>query len=101
LIYAFGGAVLSWPVMMLIYAEPLRNLGKYTTVDVLSYCMRSSTVRVVSAIVNLALVLMYMLLQMVGAGYLIHLLFGLSYETGVVVAGVVMTIYVLFGGMIA
>jgi cation/acetate symporter len=101
LIYAFGGAVLSWPVMMFLYAEPLRNLGKYTTVDVLSYCLRSSSVRVVSAIVTLALVLMYMLLQMVGAGNLIHLLFGLSYETGVMIVGVIMTVYVLFGGMLA
>jgi cation/acetate symporter len=100
LLYAIG-AMMGWPVMMFLLAEPLRNLGKYTFADVVSYRLDSTAVRVMAAISALSLVLMYLILQMVGTGTLIHLLFGLGYESAVVITGGIMAVYVLFGGMIA
>jgi cation/acetate symporter len=99
-IYSIGGLI-GWPVMMFLLAEPLRNLGKYTVGDVLSFRLGSPSIRIMVAINSLILVLIYLLLQMVGAGTLVQLLFGLPYESAVILTGVIMLIYVLFGGMIA
>ncbi len=100
LIYSVGWLV-GWPVVMFLIAEPLRNLGKYTFADVVAYRLRQTPVRIAAAIGTLAVVTFYLIAQMVGAGNLIQLLFGLPYELAVVIVGVVMLAYVLFGGMIA
>jgi cation/acetate symporter len=100
LIYSIGFLV-GWPIVMFLIAEPLRNLGKYTFADVVAYRLAGGPVRVAAALGTLAVVTFYLIAQMVGAGNLIKLLFGISYETAVVIVGAVMLLYVLFGGMIA
>ena len=100
LIYSIGFLV-GWPVVLCLIAEPLRNLGRYTFADVVAFRLRQKPVRVASAFGGLAVIAFYLIAQMVGAGNLIRLLFGLSYETAVVIVGVVMLAYVLFGGMLA
>ena len=100
LIYSIGFLV-GWPVVLFLIAEPLRNLGKYTFTDVVAFRLRARPVRIASAIGSLAVVAFYLIAQMVGAGNLIALLFGLDYEWAIVIVGVVMLAYVLFGGMIA
>ena len=100
LIYSIGFLV-GWPVVMFLIAEPLRNLGKYTFADVVAFRLRQAPVRVAAAIGSLAVVSFYLIAQMVGAGNLIRLLFGFEYEFAVVIVGVVMLAYVLFGGMMA
>ena len=100
LIYSVGWLV-GWPIMTFLVAEPLRNLGKYTFADVLAYRLRQRPVRIAAAVGGLTVVSFYLIAQMVGAGNLIKLMFGLSYEGAVVVVGVVMLAYVLFGGMLA
>ena len=100
LIYSIGFLV-GWPIVMFLIAESLRNLGRYTFADVVAYRLRQRPVRIAAACGTLAVVAFYLIAQMVGAGNLIRLLFGLSYETAVVIVGAVMLAYVLFGGMIA
>jgi len=100
LIYSVGWLV-GWPVITFLIAEPLRNLGKYTFTDVVAYRLRQRPVRVAAASGTLAVVSFYLIAQMVGAGNLIHLMFGLSYRAAVITVGGVMLLYVLFGGMIA
>ena len=100
LIYSIGFLV-GWPVVMFLIAEPLRNLGKYTFTDVVAFRLQQTPVRVASAIGGLAVVAFYLIAQMVGAGNLIRLLFGLPYELAVTIVGLVMLAYVLFGGMLA
>jgi cation/acetate symporter len=100
LIYSTGWLV-GWPVVLFLIAEPLRNLGKYTFADVLAARLRQTPVRIAAAIGTLATVIFYLIAQMVGAGGLIRLMFGLTYETAVVIVGAAMIAYVLFGGMIA
>jgi len=100
LIYSIGFLV-GWPIVMFLIAEPLRNLGKYTFADVVAYRLTQRPVRIAAAFGTLSVVAFYLIAQMVGAGNLIRLLFGLSYEAAVVITGGVMLLYVLFGGMIA
>ena len=100
LIYSIGFLV-GWPVVLCLIAEPLRNLGRYTFADVVAFRLRQRPVRVASAFGGLAVIAFYLIAQMVGAGNLIRLLFGMSYELAVVIVGVVMLAYVLFGGMLA
>jgi cation/acetate symporter len=100
LIYSIGFLV-GWPIVMFLIAEPLRNLGKYTFADVVAYRLSQRPVRIAAAFGTLSVVAFYLIAQMVGAGNLIRLLFGLSYELAVVLVGGVMLLYVLFGGMIA
>jgi len=100
LIYSIGFLV-GWPIVMFLIAEPLRNLGRYTFADVVAYRLRAAPVRIAAAFGTLAVVSFYLIAQMVGAGNLIRLLFGLSYEMAVVIVGLVMLAYVLFGGMLA
>jgi cation/acetate symporter len=100
LIYSTGWLV-GWPVVLFLIAEPLRNLGKYTFADVLAARLAPAPVRLAAAVGTLATVAFYLIAQMVGAGGLIRLMFGLSYETAIVLVGVAMIAYVLFGGMIA
>ena len=100
LIYSTGWLV-GWPVVLFLIAEPLRNLGRYTFADVLASRLSQTPVRLAAALGTLATVTLYLVAQMVGAGSLIRLMFGFSYETAIVIVGVVMIGYVLFGGMIA
>jgi cation/acetate symporter len=100
LIYSIGWLV-GWPLVMFLIAEPLRNLGRYTFADVLAARLRQTPIRIAAAIGGLAVICFYLIAQMVGAGNLIQLLFGLPYEVAVAIVGVVMLAYVLFGGMIA
>jgi cation/acetate symporter len=100
LIYSTGWLV-GWPVVLFLIAEPLRNLGKYTFADVVALRLKQTPVRLAAAIGTLATVIFYLIAQMVGAGGLIKLMFGLSYETAIIIVGAAMISYVLFGGMIA
>jgi len=100
LIYSIGFLV-GWPVVMFLIAEPLRNLGRYTFADVVAYRLRQTPTRIAAAFGTLSVVTFYLIAQMVGAGNLVKLMFGLRYETAIVIVGVVMMAYVLFGGMIA
>ena len=100
LIYSTGWLV-GWPIILFLIAEPLRNLGKYTFTDVVAYRLRQKPVRVASAIGTMAVVLTYLIAQMVGSGTLIKLLFGIPYVWAEIIVGCVMMTYVLFGGMIA
>jgi cation/acetate symporter len=100
MIYATGWLV-GWPALMFLIAEPLRNLGQFTFADVVAFRLRQVPVRIASAFGGILTLLFYVLAQMVGAGNLITLMFGLRYEWAVLVVGVVMLAYVLFGGMIA
>jgi cation/acetate symporter len=100
LIYSVGWLV-GWPVITFLVAEPLRNLGTYTFADVVAFRLRQRPVRIAAAISTLAVVTFYLIAQMVGAGNLIHLMFGLDYSLALVIVGGVMLLYVLFGGMIA
>jgi cation/acetate symporter len=100
LIYSTGWLV-GWPVVLFLIAEPLRNLGRYTYADVVASRLRQRPVRIAAAIGTLATVTFYLIAQMVGAGGLIKLMFGLTYEQAVVLVGIAMIAYVLFGGMLA
>ncbi|MGK0674321.1 MAG: cation acetate symporter [Halothiobacillaceae bacterium] len=100
LIYSIGFLV-GWPIMLFLLAEKLRNLGKYTFADVASYRLSQVPVRAVAAVASLVVVAMYLIAQMVGAGKLIEILFGLPYTYAVIVVGVLMILYVTFGGMLA
>jgi cation/acetate symporter len=100
LIYSTGWLV-GWPVVLFLIAEPLRNIGKYTFADVVAARLRQRPVRIAAAAGTLATVSLYLIAQMVGAGGLIRLMFGISYETAIVIVGAAMISYVLFGGMIA
>ncbi len=100
LIYSIGFLV-GWPIILFLVAEQLRNLGKYTFADVASYRLRQTPIRTLAALGSIATVILYLIAQMVGAGKLIQLLFGLPYELAVVVVGVLMIMYVTFGGMLA
>ncbi|AFJ02591.1 Acetate permease ActP (cation/acetate symporter) [Methylophaga frappieri] len=100
LIYSIG-FLIGWPLILFLIAERLRNLGRYTFADVASYRLGQLPVRVLSAFGALAVVLLYLIAQMVGAGKLIQILFGLPYELAVVLVGVLMVLYVTFGGMLA
>jgi cation/acetate symporter len=100
LIYSIGFLV-GWPIILFMVAEQLRNLGKYTFADVASYRLRQTPIRTLAAFGSIATVILYLIAQMVGAGKLIQLLFGLEYEVAVVLVGVLMILYVTFGGMLA
>jgi cation/acetate symporter len=100
LIYSIGFLV-GWPIILFMMAERLRNLGKYTFADVASYRLQQTPTRLLAATGSLTVVAFYLIAQMVGAGKLIELLFGLPYSMAVVIVGVLMIMYVTFGGMIA
>ncbi|HXA02016.1 MAG TPA: sodium/solute symporter [Cytophagaceae bacterium] len=100
LIYSIGFLV-GWPLIMFLIAEPLRNLGKYTFADVVAFRLKQRPIRIASSIGSLLTICFYLIAQMVGAGSLVKTLFGLPYEFAVVVVGMVMITYVLFGGMLA
>ena len=100
LIYSIGFLV-GWPIIMFLMAEKLRNLGRFTFGDVASYRFAQPPVRIFAAFSTLVVVLFYLIAQMVGAGQLIRLLFGLPYNYAVMIVGLLMLLYVVFGGMAA
>ncbi len=95
------GFFIGWPVIMFLLAERLRNLGKFTFADIAAYRLDKNKVRTFAAVGSLTVVCFYLIVQMVGAGQLIQLLFGLPYEWAVVLVGILMIVYVTFGGMTA
>lgn len=100
LIYSTGFLV-GWPIVLFLVAERLRNLGKFTFADVAAYRLKQSPVRLFAASGSILVVIFYLIAQMVGAGKLIQLLFGMDYIYAVILVGVLMVCYVLFGGMLA
>jgi len=109
LVYASGydglifsvGWLVGWPVILFLLAERLRNLGKFTFADVASYRLAQGPVRIFAATAALVVVIFYLIGQMVGAGQLIKLLFGLDFIYAVIIVGALMMVYVTFGGMVA
>lgn len=100
LIYSVGWLV-GWPIVLFLIAERLRNLGRYTFADVTAFRLQATPIRTLSAVGTLAVVAFYLIAQMVGAGKLIELLFGLPYLYALVIVGVLMVTYVATGGMVA
>ena len=100
LIYSIGFLV-GWPIILFLLAERLRNLGKYTFADAVSYRLKPVPIRSLSACGTLTVVLLYLIAQLVGAGKLIQILFGLEYLIAVIIVGILMILYVTFGGMLA
>lgn len=100
LIYSTGFLV-GWPIVLFLVAERLRNLGKFTFSDVAAYRLAQKPVRLFAAGGSLVVVLLYLIAQVVGAGKLIQLLFGMSYLSAVILVGALMVAYVMFGGMLA
>ena len=92
---------IGWPIILFLMAERLRNLGKFTFADIASYRLDQNRIRTFAAVGSLTVVCFYLIVQMVGAGQLIQLLFGLEYNTAVAVVGILMMVYVTFGGMTA
>ncbi|WP_374261133.1 cation acetate symporter [Zoogloea sp.] len=90
-----------WPIILFLMAERLRNLGKFTFADITSYRLNQGKVRTMAAVSSLTVVCFYLVAQMVGAGQLIKLLFGLDYTIALFVVGALMMVYVTFGGMVA
>lgn len=100
LVYAAGYSV-GYPVITMLFADRMRNLGKFTFADVLASRLAKAPMRIFAALSTLVIVVFYLISQMVGAGQLVELLFGLDYNYAEVAVGVLMVCYVLFGGMMA
>ena len=90
-----------WPIILFLMAERLRNLGRFTFSDITAYRLDQGKVRTMAAVSSLTVVCFYLVAQMVGAGQLIKLLFGLDYNIAIFVVGILMMVYVTFGGMVA
>src|ERR1700758_197818 len=102
-LYSVGWLV-AYLTVLLVVAEPLRNAGKYTMADVLAYRLQPRPVRAMAALSTLTVSTFYMIAQMVGAGALVALLLkgsGITFHTAVIGVGVLMIVYVVFGGMLA
>ncbi|MFV7789834.1 cation acetate symporter [Aliarcobacter lanthieri] len=99
-IYAVSFLV-GWPVILFFMAEKLRNLGKFTFADIAAYRLGQKEIRTLAAFGSISVVVLYLIAQMVGAGKLIQILFGMDYEYAVFMVGALMIIYVTFGGMLA
>ena len=99
-IYAVSFLV-GWPVILFFMAEKLRNLGKFTFADIAAYRLGQKEIRTLAAFGSISVVILYLIAQMVGAGKLIQVLFGMDYEYAVIMVGALMIIYVTFGGMLA
>lgn len=95
------GALAGWPVMLILMSERVRNLGKYTITDVASYRLQKRPIRMVASLGTISVIVFYLIAQMVGAGKLVELLFGIPYNVSVSLVGVLVIIYVTAGGMLA
>ena len=100
-VFYTAGWTVGWPLILFLIAERLRNLGRYTFADVASYRLDQTPTRTLAATGALAVVIFYLIAQMVGAGQLIKVLFGLEYSYAVILVGVLMIVYVMLGGMLA
>jgi cation/acetate symporter len=100
MIYSVGWLV-GWPIVLVLIAEPLRRLGRYTFVDVVAYRFRQTPVRMAAAFGTITVVIFYLIAQMVGAGTLIKLMFGIDYKAAIIIVGALMITLVLVGGMVA
>src|SRR4051812_8670152 len=109
LVFLFGvdafvglmAALVTFVVVLLFFAERMRNSGKFTLADVLAFRLRERPARMAAALGTLAVVLVYLMAQMVGAGVLIQALTGVTFTPAVVLVGAFMLAYVIFGGMLA
>lgn len=102
-LFSVGGFI-AYVTILLLIAEPLRNAAKYTMGDVLAYRLRPRPVRALTALSTVTIVTFYMIAQMISAGALVNLLLadsGITYNMAVICVGVLMMIYVVFGGMLA
>lgn len=95
------GALAGWPLMLFIISERVRNLGRFTFTDVVSYRLQQRPIKAIATVGSITVIIFYLVAQLVGAGKLIELLFGLSYETAVLVIGILVMVYVTVGGMLA
>jgi cation/acetate symporter len=95
------GAFAGWPIMLFLLAKRVRNLGSFTFTDVVSMRLDRKPIRLVAIMGTIVVVLLYLIAQMVGAGKLIQLLFGLPYEVAVISVSILVLAYVTFGGMLA
>lgn len=96
------GFLVAYLTVLFVVAEPLRNAGKYTMADVLAYRLKPRPVRAAASLSTLTVSVFYMIAQMVGAGTLVRQLIpGVSYEVAVIGVGILMVVYVVFGGMLA
>jgi len=100
MIYAISFFV-AWPLLLFLFAERIRNLGRITISDIASFRLDQNRIRTMMAFGSLTVVCFYLVVQMVGAGQLIQLLFGLQYNHAVIAVGLLMAVYVIFGGMVA
>lgn len=100
LLFAIGGTV-GWALILFVFADRLRNLGRYTFADVVAFRLHPEHLRVLAAIGTLIVGIPYLIAQMVGAGGLFQALFDLPYGLAVLIVGTLMTVYVVFGGMLA
>ncbi len=100
IIYGIGFLV-GWPIILFLIAEQLRNLGKYSFADVASYRLKQTPIRLLAAVGSIVTVVLYLVAQLVGSGKLISILFGLHYNTSVVLIGVLLMVLVAYGGMLA
>ena len=98
LIYSIG-FLAGWPIILFLIAEKFRNLGKFTFADITAYRLEAKPIRIISAVSALSVIVFYLIAQMVGAGQLIQVLFGLPYTIAVILVGILMICYVVFGGM--
>ena len=99
--YMSIGNLLGFLFLLYLVAEPMRNLGKYTLADMMTSRFKSNKVRGTAAVSTLVISIFYMIAQLVGGGGLISLMLGIDYWFAVVIVGVLMTVYVIFGGMTA
>lgn len=96
-----AGTLGAWPIVLFLIAERLRNLGRYTFIDVVSFRLSASKIRPLAAISSLFVLVFYLIAQLVGAGKLVQLLFGLDYLVAIISVSLLMVVYVAFGGMLA
>lgn len=95
------GFLVAFLLVLLVVAEPLRNSGKYTIADMLAFRMKAAPVRSAAALSTMAISAFYMIAQLVGAGALIKLLLDIDVTVSIVLIGILMILYVVFGGMLA
>ncbi|MBK7903787.1 MAG: hypothetical protein IPJ97_13245 [Proteobacteria bacterium] len=95
------GSLMGWPILLCLFGERLRNLGKYTFADVCSVRLSMRPIRLMAASGSLIVILLYLVAQVVGAGSLVATIFGMSFERAVIIIGGLVIIYVTFGGMLA
>ncbi|MDN5932931.1 MAG: cation acetate symporter, partial [Pseudonocardia sp.] len=93
--------LVAFVLILLLFAERMRNAGRYTVADVLSFRLRERPVRAATAASTVLVAVIYLVAQLVGAGVLIRALTGLDLVPAVVLTGVAMLGYVVFGGMLA